>query len=284
MVPAAVVDPDAGDRSCRCSSADDIVIDGGNSYYHDDIRRAAELKPHGHPLRGRRDQRRRLGARARLLPDDRRRDGRRPAPRPDLRHPRAGHRRGAAHAGPGAGAAAPPSRATCTAGRSGAGHFVKMVHNGIEYGLMAAYAEGLNILRHANAGKQRSASRRRDHAAARPRALPVRPGPGRDRRGLAPRQRDRLVAARPDRRRALDEPRPGGIRGPGLGLRRGPLDARGGHRRGACRRRCSARRCSSASARAARPTSPTGCSPPCATSSAATTRRRPQAPRWEAPR
>jgi 6-phosphogluconate dehydrogenase len=40
-------------------------------------------------------------------------------------------------------------------GPSGAGHFVKMVHNGIEYGLMAAYAEGLNILRHANAGKQK---------------------------------------------------------------------------------------------------------------------------------
>src|SRR5664280_2635374 len=42
-------------------------------------------------------------------------------------------------------------------GPSGAGHFVKMVHNGIEYGLMAAYAEGLNILYHANAGKQQLA-------------------------------------------------------------------------------------------------------------------------------
>ena len=46
----------------------------------------------------------------------------------------------------------PRSTAGCTAGPSGAGHFVKMVHNGIEYGLMAAYAEGLNILKHANAG------------------------------------------------------------------------------------------------------------------------------------
>ena len=43
-------------------------------------------------------------------------------------------------------------------GPSGAGHFVKMVHNGIEYGLMAAYAEGLNVLRHANVGKQTRAS------------------------------------------------------------------------------------------------------------------------------
>ena len=42
-------------------------------------------------------------------------------------------------------------------GPSGAGHFVKMVHNGIEYGIMASYAEGLNILRHANVGKQKSA-------------------------------------------------------------------------------------------------------------------------------
>src|SRR5438270_12644953 len=43
-------------------------------------------------------------------------------------------------------------------GESGAGHFVKMVHNGIEYGVMAAYAEGLNILHHANLGKEKSAA------------------------------------------------------------------------------------------------------------------------------
>ena len=87
-------------------------------------------------------------------------------------------------------------------GPHGAGHFVKMVHNGIEYGLMAAYAEGLNILRNANAGKRARDSGCRDDAAAQPRVLPVRAGPARDRRGLAPRQRDRLVAAGPDRRRA----------------------------------------------------------------------------------
>ena len=60
-------------------------------------------------------------------------------------------------------------------GPNGAGHFVKMVHNGIEYGIMAAYAEGLGILRAANVGKQTARGRRRDDAAARPRALPVRP-------------------------------------------------------------------------------------------------------------
>ena len=51
-------------------------------------------------------------------------------------------------------------------GPNGAGHFVKMVHNGIEYGIMAAYAEGLNILKNANAGKVAARGRRRDRAAA----------------------------------------------------------------------------------------------------------------------
>jgi 6-phosphogluconate dehydrogenase len=63
---------------------------------------------------------------------------------------------------PGADAAAPPSGATAPlgylhCGPSGAGHFVKMVHNGIEYGLMAAYAEGFNLLRSANAGEKAAA-------------------------------------------------------------------------------------------------------------------------------
>ena len=62
-------------------------------------------------------------------------------------------------------------------GPNGAGHFVKMVHNGIEYGIMAAYAEGLGILRDANIGKHTAGDRRRDDAAARSRALPVRPQP-----------------------------------------------------------------------------------------------------------
>ena len=53
-------------------------------------------------------------------------------------------------------------------GPNGAGHFVKMVHNGIEYGLMAAYAEGLNILRHANVGLENAGGGRRNGAAPRP--------------------------------------------------------------------------------------------------------------------
>ena len=59
-------------------------------------------------------------------------------------------------------------------GPNGAGHFVKMVHNGIEYGIMAAYAEGLGVLRDANVGKQPARNRRRNHAAARSRALSIR--------------------------------------------------------------------------------------------------------------
>ena len=72
-------------------------------------------------------------------------------------------------------------------GPNGAGHFVKMVHNGIEYGVMAAYAEGLNILKNANAGRRDARSRRRDGAARAPRGLPLRPRPddGRPRCGDA---------------------------------------------------------------------------------------------------
>ena len=58
-------------------------------------------------------------------------------------------------------------------GPNGAGHFVKMVHNGIEYGMMAAIAEGLSIIEHADAGPARAGGRRRDDAAARPAVLPA---------------------------------------------------------------------------------------------------------------
>ncbi len=75
-------------------------------------------------------------------------------------------------------------------GPNGAGHFVKMVHNGIEYGLMAAYAEGFNILRHAKSGRE-AGGRCRDDAATPPGELSLhdrhREGGG----GLAARQRGR---------------------------------------------------------------------------------------------
>ena len=72
------------------------------------------------------------------------------------------------------GAPDPAEQGYLHCGPNGAGHFVKMVHNGIEYGMMAAYAEGLNILRNANVGKRVERGRRRDGAAARTRVLPVR--------------------------------------------------------------------------------------------------------------
>ena len=117
-------------------------------------------------------------------------------------------------------------------GPNGAGHFVKMVHNGIEYGLMAAYAEGLGILAARQRRQADARDRRRDDAAARPRALPVRLQPARHRRGVAARQRDRLVAARPDGDRADQGPRAREVRRPGLGFRRRALDDQGRHRRG----------------------------------------------------
>jgi 6-phosphogluconate dehydrogenase len=150
MVPAAVVDPVLADVTPLLAPGD-IVIDGGNSYYHDDIRRAEELRGKGlhyvdvgvsggvwgkergycHMIGGEDAIVRRLDPIFRAL-----------AP-------------GVAAAPRTAGAAGEPDQAEqgyLHCGPNGAGHFVKMVHNGVEYGLMAAYAEGFNVLRHANVG------------------------------------------------------------------------------------------------------------------------------------
>ena len=206
MVPAAIVDKVLASLVPLLEPGD-IVIDGGNSYYHDDIRRGADLVTKRHPLRRCRHQRRRLGPRARLLPDDRRREGHRRAPRPDLRtlwRPASARPRTPdARAG-----ASTAEQGYLHCGPHGAGHFVKMVHNGIEYGLMAAYAEGINILQHANVGKQpRTADAETDAARAIPEHYQYDFNLPRRRRGLAPRQRDRLVAARSDRRCAARGPR-----------------------------------------------------------------------------
>jgi 6-phosphogluconate dehydrogenase len=152
MVPAAVVDPTLT-ALVPLLARDDVVVDGGNSYYHDDIRRAAELAATGihyvdvgtsggvwgldrgycQMIGGDDTAVRRLEPiLAALTP------GIESAPRTPGRESAGGTaERGYLHCGP-----------------SGAGHFVKMVHNGIEYGVMAAYAEGLNILHHANAGRE----------------------------------------------------------------------------------------------------------------------------------
>jgi 6-phosphogluconate dehydrogenase len=153
MVPAAIVQQTVDDLSQRFERGD-IIVDGGNSHYADDIRRAKALAARGihyvdsgtsggvwglergfcQMIGGERDIVRHLDPIfATLAPSA---DSAAPTPQRD-RSATSTAEHGYLHCGP-----------------SGAGHFVKMVHNGIEYGLMAAYAEGLNILRHANVGKQ----------------------------------------------------------------------------------------------------------------------------------
>ena len=150
MVPAAVVDDTIANLAPKLEEGD-IIIDGGNSYYIDDIRRAKELQPkkihyvdvgtsggvfgleRGYCLMigGEEPVVKRLDPIfATLAPPQNS-----APPTPDRK----------------AGGTAEHGYLHC--GPNGAGHFVKMVHNGIEYGMMAAYAEGLNILKHANVGK-----------------------------------------------------------------------------------------------------------------------------------
>ncbi len=150
MVPAASVDATL-ETLVPLLSEGDIVIDGGNSFYHDDIRRAQALKPKGiHYVD--------CGTSGGVWGLDR-----------GYCQMIGGEPEVVQHLSPIFEALAPGVDATSrTPGRdqvggtaekgylhcgpSGAGHFVKMVHNGIEYGIMAAYAEGLNILHNANIG------------------------------------------------------------------------------------------------------------------------------------
>ncbi|OFW77078.1 MAG: 6-phosphogluconate dehydrogenase (decarboxylating) [Actinobacteria bacterium RBG_19FT_COMBO_70_19] len=150
MVPAAFAGPTA-DALAERMDPGDVIVDGGNSYYRDDVERAARYAASGvhyadvgtsggvHGLErgfclmigGEHEVAERLdpifAALASGIDTAMRTPGREGAP-------------GTAEAG------------YLHCGPPGAGHFVKMVHNGIEYGLMAAYAEGLNVLKHANAG------------------------------------------------------------------------------------------------------------------------------------
>ena len=150
MVPAAVVDATLDDLAPRLA-AGDVVVDGGNSHYRDDVDRANRLASRGLHyvdcgtsggvagldrgyclmIGGEPEVVRRLDPLFAAL-----------APGASAATPTPGRERGAGTA----------EQGYLHCGPHGAGHFVKMVHNGIEYGLMAAYAEGLNILRHANVG------------------------------------------------------------------------------------------------------------------------------------
>jgi 6-phosphogluconate dehydrogenase len=153
MVPAAVVDSTLT-ALVPFLEKDDAIIDGGNSYYHDDIRRAAELKEKGiHYVDAgtsggvwgaERGYCLMIGGEEAVV---KRVDPIFAALAPNIDSaPRTPGREKV-------GGTAEHGYLYC--GPSGAGHFVKMVHNGIEYGIMASYAEGLNILHHANVGKKR---------------------------------------------------------------------------------------------------------------------------------
>ncbi len=151
MVPAAAVDGTLAELAPKMQK-DDTLIDGGNSYYIDDIRRQNALRAAGihyvdvgtsggvwglergycMMIGGDREAVERLDPIFKTIAP-----GRGDIPRTPGREKAKGTAEdGYLHCGP-----------------PGAGHFVKMVHNGIEYGIMAAYAEGLNILKHANVGK-----------------------------------------------------------------------------------------------------------------------------------
>lgn len=150
MVPAGVVQ-ETLDRLVGLLDPGDTVIDGGNSYYRDDITRARALAEHGVHyvdcgtsggvwglergyclmIGGERDPVERLSPLFRTI-----------APGTGSAEPTPGRTR--------TDGTAPHGYLHC--GPSGAGHFVKMVHNGVEYGMMAAIAEGLGIIRHADAG------------------------------------------------------------------------------------------------------------------------------------
>ena len=149
MVPAAFVDSTL-EQLVPSLSAGDAVIDGGNSHYHDDIQRAKTLRDKrihyvdvgtsGGVWGLERGYCQMIGGEPEIV---RRLDPIFAALAPGASEaanqagdPRSAPARGYVHCGP-----------------AGAGHFVKMVHNGIEYGIMAAYAEGLNLLHRANAGK-----------------------------------------------------------------------------------------------------------------------------------
>jgi 6-phosphogluconate dehydrogenase len=151
MVPAALAGVTVNELAARMSEGD-IVIDGGNSYYRDDIDRAAALEAKGiHHLD--------VGTSGGvfglergfclMIGGD--------APVVDHLQPIFAALAPGLEAAPRTpGRQGPPSPAELGylhCGPHGAGHFVKMIHNGIEYGVMAAYAEGLNILRHADVGR-----------------------------------------------------------------------------------------------------------------------------------
>lgn len=157
MVPAGDPTEDMVMELAQKLEAGDILIDGGNSYYIDDIRRAKALEAHGiHYVD--------VGTSGGVWGLERGYCMMIGGPETAVQHldpifQTLAPGQGDISRTPGrdrVGGTAEQGYLHC--GSNGAGHFVKMVHNGIEYGIMAAYAEGLNILHHANVGKQQRAA------------------------------------------------------------------------------------------------------------------------------
>ena len=150
MIPAALVDSILKDLTSLVS-LNDIIIDGGNSYYIDDIRRAKELKEKnihyvdvgtsGGVWGFERGYCQMIGGETEVVSHL------------DPIFKTLAPGQATVEPTPGRSNDSTASEGYLHCGPAGAGHFVKMVHNGIEYGLMAAYAEGLNVLHHANVGQ-----------------------------------------------------------------------------------------------------------------------------------
>ena len=232
MVPAGIVEQTLGQLR-PLLEAGDIVIDGGNSYYRDDITRAKDLKRDGIHfvdvgtsggvwglergyclmIGGEDEPVRRLDPIFKTI-----------APGESNAEPTPGRTKhgtaeqGYLHCGP-----------------NGAGHFVKMVHNGIEYGMMAAIAEGLSIIKHADEGLHQGEIDAETTPLRDPWAYQYHDRRRRGGRGVAARLGGQLLAGRPDRRRLRQVARPGRLQRPGVRLRRGPVDRAGRGGRGRAR-------------------------------------------------
>ena len=201
MLPAAITGR-VLDELAQLMEPGDTIIDGGNTYYHDDIARAKALAPkqlhyvdvgtsggvfgleRGFCLMigGDTEAVQRLDPIFKTI-----------APGSGTAEPTPGRTR--------TDGTAPHGYLHC--GPAGAGHFVKMVHNGIEYGMMAAIGEGLSIIKHANVGTTETAEGDAENTPLRnPEHLPVRHRRGRGGRGVAAGLGDQLLAGGPDRGRA----------------------------------------------------------------------------------
>ena len=234
MVPAGDITEQVVHDIADQLESGDVIIDGGNSYYRDDMRRSQEFAEKGIDyidcgtsggvfglergfclmIGGPDAAVERLDPIFKTL-----------APGVETAERTPGR----------SGDAGPAENGYLHCGPSGAGHFVKMVHNGIEYGMMAAYAEGLNILKNANAGKVKREMDAETAPLEHPEYYQFDLDIPAGRRGVAARQRDRLLATRSDGRVARRIARPLRLRGPGLGLRGGPLDLDRGDRGGRAR-------------------------------------------------